>query len=1465
MSSSLALKWTIDTTRGTLNVGRTMPFTGNTYALSIASSDASTVESTLVAYVMDDDACTCLAKSKDGKIAFNSKELRDSFGQVPHEVRTYHCYVRDGEKTLAEGDISIQWNPLWSDAGDPNAYTMRGTKGDDGDKGDKGDTITEVKVRVIKDGETPTASVKKIAGKDGELQLELDVVQGPVGTIDGNKGNLTIGFSEDQNYSTGRITLNGENHTDSRGCTSININTDRNKTHFGENTLGSDETGGASGSIVTGTRNRLSERSFNVITSGRNNEIDTRGAEGGALVVGSGNTVKASTDQNGTVDGGNVGSLCHGKDNQVFRGKAAVIAGEKCIVRGERSVAHGDRVVIADDAADAHGEGVDTTVEGVASHAEGFRTLAEGNYSHAEGQGADNEHVWLDQVLGARGDASHIEGIENVACGQGSHAEGKQTLALADGAHSEGVGVIAEEDIGNILTAVDNLESIRHTDLKSRGFAIGAHSHSEGENVVAGGRASHAEGKQTLALGANAHTEGICTLAQGNASHAEGIGSDNGDGLPSANVNVAGAGGFGSHIEGERTKTTSGARAAHAEGYNTKADAPYAHAEGESTLASGRASHAQGYRSSAEGSHSFAAGRQAKAKDDFSFVFSGKTDDKTSEASFPSNGEGTATFHLNRAEEDFFINDKPLSEIIETRNGKAYTAKQGEALEKVVAGKTSKAIVSELKAEDAKGSTIPCTSTIPANNNVFFLPQLSFIRGTSDFTEARILVDLPLQSLDGSNVTVRREYVFPIEKGTPRWDYEEELYYFQIPVYQDGKFYKYKAAKGTLALVDGEWQVSIPPMYESYGSSGWKIEEIGGVFKPCTICCSFQSSTYNLPRDVRVDDEGNEVEYINFAQAFSRYRFYRVEIVNNQFVATKYAEALHPIGDEYSARRTLIDATTIDVVLQESTEGVVTDAIVCLPPAEMQEGRTSYTARIQGVEFECKADVQNAFSVRQVSPTTIEVMPFKADVGTGSGTGGGATAPQFHKMNVVPLGSEMLEFSYDGEIESGARLYVEPFKQFDKEVGEWSKEGIVSVGTALCPSVREAFWGDDNGEAQISIRTPGTPADGFIPEILWTGTFNVVNTILEENTGQSENFVVLKIELVQDVVEGPNLEPLYSGEMNLNVVDVEHDNLIYTSSIPITDDLLLNGFSYDDNFYVLGDRILEGTGAWLYGGVNVMVGIYADGPGIDSKKYLSVYAGAQIAGITNWGSDKFVRLRLEKAEALDGETERYKALHEAYNPTKGVLEYVDMGTTVVLKDEEWTLTANTQDWMLEPSSFSIGGVLNINFTHSIVFNGSWTMCQSIEEYDYETKELFPYAEYWYGQGIECRSTVMVNNEKYSSTSDEVQLEWNDVTTRPVVNISRQWVDLRVPCVKNGVTDCTICINAPWDRLEGDAMLYLNIIPDQSDYLCITDDYDDYDYIEMPVVNWINRTVIEIKEVEPKVLSIVRRWKDQSQQ
>ena len=138
----MTLKWSIDQSKSRLTFGKLFPMTGNTYEILISGKS---LGATYVFYVMDDSGERCLAASirdpgtDSYTIAFNTTDLRMQFEKNWHEIRTFHTIVSDGTNTIAEGDLPVVWNPVWTEPGVGRPYSMKGEKGDQGEKGERGE------------------------------------------------------------------------------------------------------------------------------------------------------------------------------------------------------------------------------------------------------------------------------------------------------------------------------------------------------------------------------------------------------------------------------------------------------------------------------------------------------------------------------------------------------------------------------------------------------------------------------------------------------------------------------------------------------------------------------------------------------------------------------------------------------------------------------------------------------------------------------------------------------------------------------------------------------------------------------------------------------------------------------------------------------------------------------------------------------------------------------------------------------------------------------------------------------------------------------------------------------------------------------------------------------------------------------------------------------------------------------
>lgn len=155
--STQTLKWKLDLSRGSVSFGQLRPFTGTSYRLEIDGGESG---SAYVAYLLSCDGRRVLAKSSfDGEsssIAFDSADLRKEFARVPHEPRAFHVFVRSGtwdggrvveESTVAEGDLTVVWNPLWTESGTGQAFTTVGPPGPPGERGSDGVGIARIEPR----------------------------------------------------------------------------------------------------------------------------------------------------------------------------------------------------------------------------------------------------------------------------------------------------------------------------------------------------------------------------------------------------------------------------------------------------------------------------------------------------------------------------------------------------------------------------------------------------------------------------------------------------------------------------------------------------------------------------------------------------------------------------------------------------------------------------------------------------------------------------------------------------------------------------------------------------------------------------------------------------------------------------------------------------------------------------------------------------------------------------------------------------------------------------------------------------------------------------------------------------------------------------------------------------------------------------------------------------------------------
>lgn len=196
----------------------------------------------------------------------------------------------------------------------------------------------------------------------------------------------------------------------------------------------------------------------------------------------------------------------------------------------------------------------------------GSTNAASGDYSLAVGKDTT-----------ASGRKAYSEGGGTTASGEMSHAEGEVSEASARGAHSEGKSTKAK----GMYAHAEGSES-------EAGFADTT------QGQVWGDQTAHAEGYKTKAIDRYSHAEGYKTVAGYLANERPDI-EDQSNPL-------------------HNTPDYDAARAAHAEGYQSKASGIAAHAEGSNTHASGEAAHSEGIDTQAEGPHAHAEGHLTNAR-----------------------------------------------------------------------------------------------------------------------------------------------------------------------------------------------------------------------------------------------------------------------------------------------------------------------------------------------------------------------------------------------------------------------------------------------------------------------------------------------------------------------------------------------------------------------------------------------------------------------------------------------------------------------------------------------------------------------------------------------------------------------------------------------------------------------------------------------------------------------------------
>ena len=278
-------------------------------------------------------------------------------------------------------------------------------------------------------------------------------------------------------------------------------------------------------------------------------------------------------------------SLTKGRASHT-EGLNGLALGDYSHVEGCRTIATGESAHVEGMGTKAkglysHAEGESTNATGKGSHSEGIYSVASGDYSHAEGNSFANGKDSHSEGGATRtfGQYSHAEGRYAVSLGESSHAEGESEW----NADSRVTGLSVNTSDDTIINEwKDNKFSLAkgeasHVEGKNN-LALGNYSHAEGMTTTASREGSHAEGYGATASGLDSHAEGSCTEASGGYSHAEGTDSTASGEASHAEGNGTKASGSASHAEGVHTTANGGA--SHAEGSNTKASSNYQHVQG---------------------------------------------------------------------------------------------------------------------------------------------------------------------------------------------------------------------------------------------------------------------------------------------------------------------------------------------------------------------------------------------------------------------------------------------------------------------------------------------------------------------------------------------------------------------------------------------------------------------------------------------------------------------------------------------------------------------------------------------------------------------------------------------------------------------------------------------------------------------------------------------------------------------
>lgn len=310
--------------------------------------------------------------------------------------------------------------------------------------------------------------------------------------------------------------------------------------------------------------------------------------------------------------------------------------------------------------ANAHAEGYNTKARGNVSHSEGYNTIAVGEYQHVQGKnniidsknkyahivgnGESNNKLSNAHTIDWDGNAWYQGNIK--IGGTGYDDENATTIATTDsiigksGISKESVtfgistfagakcfNIQSFESSSYVLDSVEGLEvgdtfslnlknehdncgTITAIDTTTKTVTVDNFIPAEDRAIVNYFRVAAKPEIGTTDFGEAAFAEGYNTKAVAPYAHVEGIGTtvigNNGHAEGRETVAV-----YAAHAEGEITKAMG--YASHTEGANTQALEQRAHAEGETTTASGFAAHSEGNRTTASGNSSHSEGGLTEA------------------------------------------------------------------------------------------------------------------------------------------------------------------------------------------------------------------------------------------------------------------------------------------------------------------------------------------------------------------------------------------------------------------------------------------------------------------------------------------------------------------------------------------------------------------------------------------------------------------------------------------------------------------------------------------------------------------------------------------------------------------------------------------------------------------------------------------------------------------------------------